>query len=147
MAVLSIVLERLDVGRDMAVVEICWGLEEEERGDIILGIDILTFKREAIDDEATDFPAVLCDRAELAEDRDLALILEVNPVKKDRVDHEVTLAKDAREINNLFDTLLRLVVHLHFHFHRHILPLLPPLLPSDLLPIPQVQESKEKLTR
>jgi hypothetical protein len=65
---------------------------------------VLTFKRdEIIDNETTDFPAVLCDRAELAEDRDLALTLEVNPdpVREERVktDCEVTLAKDARVIN------------------------------------------------
>jgi hypothetical protein len=103
-AVLSVVLERLDVGRDMAaVVDIRWGLEEEGRGDIEergdtfvdFGVDgVLTFKR----DEATDgdFPAVLCDRAELADDRDLAL--EVDPVREERVDREATLAKDARVI-------------------------------------------------
>ena len=98
-AVLSVVVERLDVGRDMAeVVDICWGLEEEGRGDteergdtaeredtvVDFGVDgVLTFKR----DEATDgvFPDVLCDRAELAEDRDLALTLEVDPVREERI--------------------------------------------------------------
>jgi hypothetical protein len=80
-----------------------WGLEEEERGDIIVvdfGEDgVLTLKRdEAIDG---DFPAVLCDRAELAEDRVLPLTLEVDPVpvREEIVDREATLAKDVRVIN------------------------------------------------
>jgi hypothetical protein len=104
-AVLSVVPKRLDVGRDVtAVVDIRWGLEEEARGDTVdVGVDgVLMFKRdEVIDDEATDFPAVLCDRAELAEERDLALTPEVDsdPVREERVDREVTLAKDARVIN------------------------------------------------
>jgi len=85
------------------VLDIRWGLEVEERGDIIVvdfGVDgVLTFKR----DEATDddFPAVLCVRAELAEDRVLALTLVVDPdpVREEMVDREATLAKDVRVIN------------------------------------------------
>jgi hypothetical protein len=77
MAVLSVVLERLDVGRGMvAVVDIRCGLEEEERGDEVVdfGVDgVLTFKRDEVTNEVIDFPAVPCDRAELAEDKDLAL--------------------------------------------------------------------------
>ena len=74
-AVLSVVVERLDVRRDLAeVVDICWGLEEEGRGDteergdmaeredtvVDFGVDgVLMFKH----DEATDgvFLDVLCD--------------------------------------------------------------------------------------
>jgi hypothetical protein len=41
---------------------------------------------EATENEVIDFLAVLCDRAELAEDRDLALTLEVDrdPVREER---------------------------------------------------------------
>jgi hypothetical protein len=112
--VLSVVIERLDVGRDAAaaavVVDIRLGLEEEERGGdtvvdfevVVVEDDGVTFKRdEATDDsEATDFPAVLCDRTE--EDRDLVALtpeIDPDPVREERVDREETLAKDARVIN------------------------------------------------
>jgi hypothetical protein len=105
-AVLSVVLKRLDVGRDKAeVVDICWGREEEARGDIVdVGVDGVKH------DEATDndFPAVLCDRTELAEDRVLALTtLEVDPdpVREESVDREATLAKEARVINTFLIVL------------------------------------------
>ena len=99
---LSVVVERLDVGRDVAeVVDIRCGLEEEDRGEITVvdfGVEgVLMLKP----DEATDddFPAVLCDREELAEDRVLALTPDPDPVREESVDREATLAKDARVIN------------------------------------------------
>jgi hypothetical protein len=49
-------------------------------------------------DEVTgdDFPAVLCDRAEIAEDRVLALEeIDPDPVREKMADREATLAKDA----------------------------------------------------
>ena len=49
---------------------------------------------EVTEDVVDDFPTVLCDRTEPAENRDLALTIEVDPdsVREERVDREVTLA-------------------------------------------------------
>jgi hypothetical protein len=58
-SILSVVLERLDVGRDAAVVDIHWGFEERDIVDFVVdhdGVTSVTFKRdEATNDEATDF--------------------------------------------------------------------------------------------
>lgn len=96
-AVLSVVLERLDVGRD--VVDIRWVLAGRDMVDFV--VDGVTFKRDEATDELTDFLTVFCDRTELAEDTGLVLTLEgdLDPAREESVDREVTLAKDALVIN------------------------------------------------
>ena len=86
-----------------------WGLEEEVRGDFtVVDFEVdgeLTFKRDEVTEG--DFPAVLCDRAELVDDRVLPLEeTDPDPVREEMVDREATLAKDARVINT-FLTLVR----------------------------------------
>jgi hypothetical protein len=78
-AVLSVVLERLDVGRDVAVVDIRWLLEGRDIVDFV--VDGVTFKRDGPADEPTDR---FCDRTELAEDTGLALTVEVDLDRKGR---------------------------------------------------------------
>ena len=98
-AVLSVVLERLDVGRDVAVVDVRWVLAGRDIVDFV--VDGVTFKRDEPADETTDRLVVFCERTELAEDTGLALTVEVDldPAREDSVDREATLAKDARVIN------------------------------------------------
>jgi len=95
-------------------VDIRWGLEEDEvvRGGDLTVVDfevdgVLTFNRDEVTED--DFPAVLCDRAELAEDDVLALEeIDPDPVREEMVDREATLANDARVITgNTFLTLVR----------------------------------------
>ena len=68
-----LVLERLDVGRDVAVVDICWVLEGRDIVDFV--VDGVTFKHDEPADEPTHH---FCDRTELAEDTGLALTVEFN---------------------------------------------------------------------
>ena len=88
-SILSIVLERPDVGRDAAVVDIHWGFEKRDIVNFVDGVAGVTFKRnEATDDGATDFPTVLCDRMELIElaltsgCRNALILLKARPGKR-----------------------------------------------------------------
>ena len=77
-----LVLEKLDVGRDVAVamVDICWVLEGRDTVDFV--VDGVTFKHDKPADEPTDR---FCDRTGLAEDTGLAPVtveVDLDPARE-----------------------------------------------------------------